>query len=89
MQKIVQYPFKPNERQHTVEVPEGAEALHIDVDADTNRPTLWMLINTAEPHTQRRKFYIFEPGEALPNFQFQHLNTFQSRGEMFHAFEQF
>ncbi len=71
----------------TVEVPEGGVVIHVDVDNKTDRPCVWIYVET-EHKTVSRRFAIFGTGHAMPdNLQHGYMGSVQQGPYVWHVWE--
>lgn len=91
MLKIFKYPLSRTTDLTQINLPKGAEILHVDVQDD--RPQIWALIDSDLPahETELRSFKLVGTGHEIdiPKDKLRFIGTFflQGRAYVFHVFE--
>lgn len=81
MKVIWKYPIIPS--PFTLELPDGAEILHIDIQV--HRPFLWVLVDPSAPK-RRYEFRIYGTGQEITLDNLRYIATFQQAGFVWHVF---
>lgn len=88
--KIWKYPvFNPSSAAATVsiEMPQGAKILKLDLDMKDGHPHIWVLVDHPELEMVQRHFVHIGTGFEFDSAGLQYVGTWQMAGFVFHTFE--
>lgn len=84
MRTIYKYPLTSQDSQVDIQMPIGAEILHVDIQNGV--PCLWVKVNPRGT-PERRRFRIVATGEPFQDDRLKYLKTFQDPPYVWHVFE--
>ncbi len=87
MRQIWKFPVQPN--RFSLDIPMGAQILHLAVQGDAGEPQMWVLVNP-EAKPERRTFTVYGTGWPISNQFIAYIGTFmmEDGALVFHVFEE-